>query len=327
MSAVIEVEGLRAGYRRRRPVLDGLHLSVPAGQVHGLLGGNGAGKTTALRVMLGLVRAEAGQVRLLRRTVPRELAGIAHRVAAVVGPPRFPTRPTVRQTLRLAARLRGLPVTAADRALEQHGLLPRADDPVGTLSTGDLRRLALAAALLGSPDVVLLDDPTDGLDPEAAAEVHATLTRLAAGGAAVLLATRRVAEVEAVCDAVTVVADGRTVATHRVPDLLAAHDQGEFRVRVSDLDRAVAIIGGTGLPVTVHDDHFVVGDLADPTWLSQTLGRNGLWVHELTPLRPSLASIYRSLVDGASSTSVPAAGAPAAGAPAPSEAVRTSVRI
>jgi ABC-2 type transport system ATP-binding protein len=113
---------------------------------------------------------------------------------------------------------------------------------------------------------------------------------------------------------VTVIARGRTMAEGPVTGLLAGHDRGEFRVLVADVARAVTIISDTGLPVTAHGDHFVVTDLADPTWLSRTLGRNGLWVSELTPVPPGLESVYRTLTGVRPPPSAPAS-APGAAAP------------
>jgi ABC-2 type transport system ATP-binding protein len=301
MSAVIDVAGLRKTYRglaRRRVALDGLTLRVEAGQVHGLLGPNGSGKTTALRALLGLVRPDAGHMRLLGHPVPRMLPAVAPRVGAVLENPRFFGNLSGRRTLQLLAIVGGVPAARVDEALDLVGLAERAGDPVHAYSPGMTQRLAIAAAVLKLPELLILDEPTDRLDPVGIRQVRDLIRELAAGGATVLVASQLLSEIEQTCDTVTIIVAGRRIASGPVPEALADHDRGEFRVRVSDQQRAMTIIAETGLPVTAYEDHLIVGDLADAAWISRTLGRHGLWVSELTPLAPNLEQVFLDLTGG-----------------------------
>jgi ABC-2 type transport system ATP-binding protein len=298
VTAVIDIDGLRKTYRRlrgRRLALDGLRLRVEPGQVHGLVGPNGSGKTTAVHALLGLVRADAGEMRIFGQPVPQRLPALAHRIGAVVARPGFSGDATGRRTLELLATAGGVPVTRVGGVLEQLDLREQGDEPVRSYSPGIRQRLAIAAALLRSPELLILDEPTNGLDPAGSRQVRAILRGLGTAGVTMLVSSQLLPEIEQLCQAVTVISRGRQVTSGPVAEVLAGHDRGEFRVRVDDLDRAVAIIAETGLPVTSYGDHLIVGDLADASWLSRTLGRHGLWVSELTPLAPSLEQVLLGL--------------------------------
>src|SRR5215475_11434460 len=269
--AVIEIEGLVKTYRSRRRgsrrALDGFDMVVPAGQVHGFLGPNGSGKTTTLRTLLGLVRAGEGRMSIFGQQVPRALPEVARRVGAIVESPQFFGNFTGRRTLRLLARTGGVPMRRVDEVLETVGLADRAGDRVKGYSLGMKQRLAVASALLKSPDLLILDEPANGLDPAGIREMRDLMRGLADSGTTVIISSHILAEIEQICDSVTIISRGRRVAAGPVADVLAAtDDRGEYRVRVKDLQKAAAIIAETGLPVTIGADHFIVGDLADPAW-------------------------------------------------------------
>jgi ABC-2 type transport system ATP-binding protein len=299
MAAVLEIEGLHKTYRtlRRGPrvALDGLDMSVEAGQVHGFLGPNGSGKTTTLRILLGLVRPTSGRMRLFGRPVPHALPEIAHRVGAIVESPQFFGNFSGRRTLRLLATAGNVPHTRVDEVLDLVGMRDRGDDRVRTYSLGMKQRLAVASALLKSPELLILDEPANGLDPAGIRAMRDLMRNVASTGTTVVISSHILAEIQHICDSMTIVSRGRRVGAGPVAEVLAAQNRGEFRVRVADQSRAAGILTKAGVPVTTHDDHLLVGDLADPSWITETLAAHGLFVAELTPVVPDLESVFLSL--------------------------------
>jgi ABC-2 type transport system ATP-binding protein len=299
MTAVIDIQGLRKTYRSTRRgerlALDGFDMVVEAGQVHGFLGPNGSGKTTTLRTLLGLVRADGGRMTILGHPTPVELPAVVDRVGAIVESPQFFGNFTGRRTLRLLATAGGVPATRVDEVLEQVGLRDRANERVKAYSLGMKQRLAVASALLKGPELLILDEPANGLDPAGIREMRDMMRGLAAAGVTVLVSSHILAEIQQICDAMTIISRGRRVVAGPVADVLSRFDQGEFRVRVADHARAAEIVADAGLPVAVRDDHFVVSDLADPAWITETLGAHQLWISELTPLAPDLESVFLQL--------------------------------
>lgn len=248
MTAAISVRQLAVTFRggfRRPPVvaLEPLDLEVAAGQILGVLGPNGSGKTTLLRVLAGLQRPTAGHVEVLAQ--PPTAASLHRRVAwQPEGPPPLPLL-TGREFLQWYGCELGLANAEsderADRWLQRFELTGAAARQVRTYSTGMQRRLLLAASLLGDPDVLLLDEPTSGLDPAGSEIVMAVLQECAARGAAILMASHHLMEVEQLCSAVLMLVDGRCTLRGRLDDLLST---GERALVVRDLppenDAAIA---------------------------------------------------------------------------------------
>ncbi len=303
MSQVVEIDGLVKTYRSRRRgphrALDGFDMVVPAGQVHGFLGPNGSGKTTTLRTLLGLVRAGEGRMSLFGRPVPQALPEVVGRVGAIVESPQFFPNFSGRRTLTLLARTGGVPLRRVDEVLEIVGLADRAGDRVKGYSLGMKQRLAVASALLKSPDLLILDEPANGLDPAGIREMRDLMRGLVAGGATVLLSSHILSEIQLICDSVTIISRGRRVAAGPVADVLAAQDKGEFRVRVGDAQRAATVLGEAGATVRAADDHLMVSAVKDPAWITETLGGHGLWISELTPVAPDLETVFLQLTEEA----------------------------
>ncbi len=303
--SVIEISGLRKTFRSLRKghrlALDGFDMEVLAGQVHGFLGPNGSGKTTTLRTLLGLVRADSGSMRIFG--VPSsDYASVAHRVGAIVESPQFFGNFTGEKTLRLLALAGGVPDERVFETLATVGLAGRRSDPVKSYSLGMKQRLAVASALLKRPDLLILDEPANGLDPAGIHEMRALLRDLAAGGVTVLISSHLLSEIEQVCDSVTIISRGRRVAHGPVGTILAGHDDGRYRIRVSDPEMAAKILGNA----RVEDGAVIVSGVTDPAQITETLGRQGLWLSELTPIAPDLERVFLEL------TSRPAVPAPAA---------------
>ncbi len=307
---VVEVAGLRKAYRGRgrlglaagprRPALDGLDLVVGAGGVHGFLGPNGSGKTTTLRVVLGLVHADAGSVRLLGREVPGQLAAATGSVGALIEAPQFFPAFSGRRNLSLLAGVAGLPAGRVDDVLEQVGLAGRSKDRVRAYSLGMKQRLGIAAALLKKPQLLVLDEPTNGLDPAGIREVRGLLRELGRSGVTVLLSSHLLSEVQQVCDAVTIVARGRTVRSGSVRDVLASSAGAtQLRVRVDDLPAATEALRRAGLDVTESPDSLLVGPVPDPAQVTRLLGESGLWLRELRPEAADLEDVFLELTEPA----------------------------
>ncbi|MGY0233503.1 ABC transporter ATP-binding protein [Longispora urticae] len=301
MTAVIEIEGLRKTYKGvfggEHRALDGLDLSVAAGQVHGFLGPNGSGKTTTLRTLLGLIRADAGRMVLLGREVPAALPEVMDSIGAIVESPQFFGNFSGRKTLTLLAQAGGVPLSRVDEVLATVGLTDRARDRVKGYSLGMRQRLAVASALLKKPRLLILDEPANGLDPAGIREMRDLMRELASDGVTVVLSSHILGEVQQICDSVTIVAKGRAIVSGPVEHVLASQDRGEYRVRVDQPLLAAEILTEAGAQVDVHDDGFVVRDLVDPSWITRTLAARELYVAELVPLRPDLESVFLTLTD------------------------------
>ncbi|KOX07189.1 ABC transporter ATP-binding protein [Micromonospora profundi] len=308
MSAVIEIEGLRKTFHSmrngRRVAVDGFDLLVEAGQVHGFLGPNGSGKTTTLRALLGLVRADSGVMKVFGERSPELLPRVAGRVGAIVESPQFFGNFTGHRTLRLLARAGDVPISRVDEALELVGLRDRGDERVKGYSLGMKQRLAVASALLKDPQLLILDEPANGLDPAGIREMRDLMRTLAAAGVTVLVSSHILGEIQLICDHVTIISRGRRVAAGRVDEVLAGYDRQEFLVRVAEPERAAEVLQAVELTAAVDGDALVVSGVTDPTIVSRALGEQGLWVGELTPLRPDLESVFLELT-GAGHTWMP----------------------
>jgi ABC-2 type transport system ATP-binding protein len=266
--------------------------------VHGFLGPNGSGKTTTLRTLLGLVRAGDGRMSIFGQSVPRALPEVTRRVGAIVESPQFFGNFSGRRTLRLLARSGGVAMRRVDEVLEIVGLADRAGDRVKGYSLGMKQRLAVASALLKSPDLLILDEPANGLDPAGIREMRDLMRNLVAGGATVLLSSHILSEIQLICDSVTIISKGRRVAAGPVADVLASQDKGEFRVRVGEADRAATLLAEAGATVRAADGHLVVSAVKDPAWITETLGGHGLWISELTSVAPDLETVFLQLTEG-----------------------------
>ena len=300
---VIETTGLRKEFRTRRGTrvaVAGLDLHVEPGGVHGFLGPNGSGKTTTIRMLLGLARATAGTMRLLGEPVPDRLPHVVDRVGAVVESPKFSPNLSGRQNLLLLSRSIGAPDTAVDAAVETVGLAGREGDRYKAYSLGMKQRLAIAATLLKQPTLLILDEPTNGLDPAGIREVRETIRALGESGTTVLLSSHILAEVQQVCSSVTIIGQGRVLASGPVEGLLGAADR--FRVRATDLAVAAALLRTAGIPVTTggadEPTDVLVVETDDPAALTRLLAREDVWVTELSPARQDLESYFLSLTAG-----------------------------
>jgi ABC-2 type transport system ATP-binding protein len=296
---VIEVAGLRKEYRRLRGsprmAVDELDFAVPQGGVFGFLGPNGAGKTTTIRCLLGLVAPTAGTCRLLGVDVG-ELHRVVGRVGAIVETPAlFPTM-SGRRNLELLGRLEGIGARRVNATLEQVGLAERADDLVKRYSLGMRQRLGLAAALLKDPEVLILDEPANGLDPAGIKEVRELLRDLGGEGRTVFVSSHLLSEVRQTCDQVAILARGRCVAAGPVAQVLSsAHGVG-LLVRVGDLERGRAVLTAAGIQATPDGEMLRVAlPPEEAATVTKALAAEGLYLTELRPDEADLETVFLEL--------------------------------
>ncbi|MDX3763286.1 ABC transporter ATP-binding protein [Streptomyces mirabilis] len=286
--------------------LDGVDLDVAQGQIHGLVGPNGAGKTTLLGLLLGLAVADSGHLEILGTPLRRALAAPDGVAGFVDGPGLYPSL-TARQNLAALAALRGHDARTAgvDDVLDQVGLTDVADDQARGFSLGMRQRLGLAAALLTKPRLLVLDEPSNGLDPAGKRHVHGVLTRLAADGTSVVLSSHRMDDLQALCSEATILATGRVVFSGPLSKLAAENRELDYRLLTSDpqaarrlaLDAAaIRVVDDTG---TRHDAEALVvrAPVAALDELVVRLVQAGIALRELAPLVSPLEAAFLALTE------------------------------
>lgn len=286
--------------------LDGVDLDVTQGQIHGLVGPNGAGKTTLLGLLLGLAAADGGRLEILGTPVERALTAPDGVAGFVDAPGLYPSL-TARQNLTALAALRGLGTGPAgiDDVLGEVGLTDVADDKARGFSLGMRQRLGLAAAMLTRPRLLVLDEPSNGLDPSGKRHVHGVLGRLAADGTAVVLSSHRMDDLEALCSEVTILATGRVVFSGPLGKLAAENRELDYRLRTSDAGAARRIAGDTTGIRIVDDsgirqdaDVLVVRGLVPALdELVTKVVHAGVAVRELAPVVSPLEAAFLALTE------------------------------
>jgi ABC-2 type transport system ATP-binding protein len=286
--------------------LDGVDLDVTQGQIHGLVGPNGAGKTTLLGLLLGLAVADGGRLEILGTPVGRAFAAPDGVAGFVDGPGLYPSL-TARQNLAALAALRGhdARTTGIDDVLDQVGLTDVADDRARGFSLGMRQRLGLAAALLTRPRLLVLDEPSNGLDPAGKRQVHGVLTRLARDGTSVVLSSHRMDDLEALCSEVTILATGRVVFSGPLNKLAAEDRELDYRLRTSDPQAARLLAADTpGIRVVDdagarHDVEVLVVRALVPALdeLVVSLVQSGVAVREFAPVVSPLEAAFLALTE------------------------------
>ncbi|MGZ4387541.1 MAG: ABC transporter ATP-binding protein [Gaiellaceae bacterium] len=281
--------------------VDHVDLTVEHGDVFGYLGPNGAGKTTSLRMMLGLIRPSEGSVRLFGRDPLTDGAKALEGVAGFVEGPRFYPYLSARKNLRLLADYDGDGAASRiDEVLELVELRDRADDRVGGYSHGMGQRLGIAAALLRRPQLLLLDEPTTGLDPAGMRDMRDLVRRLADQGITVLLSSHLLGEVEEVCNRVAIIRKGGIVYEGSLRELLASSGGG-YRLRTADPERARAVClaqaGLEDVQATNGELRFQAGEDAVAA-LSIALGQARVGITALVPESASLEQLFLGLTEG-----------------------------
>jgi len=305
----VETRGLRKTYHSRRGrsvAVEALDLRVPRGGVHGFLGPNGSGKTTTIRMLLGLITADSGQMSIFGHPVPQRLPEVVGRVGAIVEQPKFFPAFSGRRNLELLATAIGTPRGRVDEVLAEVGLQGRERDAFRKYSLGMKQRLAIAGTLLKSPDLLIFDEPTNGLDPAGIHEIRATMRRLADAGRTVLVSSHILGEVQQVADTVSIIGRGRLLAEGDVREILARGRQESVRLRVPESGRAAAVLGAAGYVVSPGPEQSLVvappppghparAAVFDPGAITELLAGQGLYLSELVPQRADLEQVFLAL--------------------------------
>jgi len=290
--AVITIQGLT---KRFGPVVavDDLSFEVDQGTVVGFLGPNGAGKTTTLRMLLGLVTPTAGTARIDGKPY-RELADPVRHVGAVLEASSFRPGRSARNHLRVVATAAGLPLNRADAVLEQVGLAGAARRRVGGFSLGMRQRLGLATALLGDPQVLILDEPANGLDPEGVHWLRGLLRHLADQGRTVLVSSHVLAEVAQTVDQVVIIARGRLVTQSTLAALTARTDQ-LVRVRTPQAETLRSALATQGIQAHPDGADQLVAAGTIPEAVGQTAAAAGIVIYEMRAERSNLEDVFLQL--------------------------------
>ena len=289
MDALVEVTGLTKRYGDTLAV-DGVDLTVRPGEVYGFLGPNGAGKTTTLRILTGLIAPTSGVVRVLGGRPGQ--ADVLGRTGSMIESPAFYPYLSGLDNLRLLAEYAEVPRRRVDEVLELVDLADRARDRFSTYSLGMKQRLGVAAALLKDPELVILDEPTNGLDPAGMRDMRRLIRELGSDGRTVLLSSHLLGEVQQICDRVGIIDAGRMVAEHNVEEL---RGEQELVVRATPKDQAQAILARFG---TVHQYDDTLRVQVDPdraAEVNRVLVEAGLAVSELHSTERALEDIFFEL--------------------------------
>jgi ABC-2 type transport system ATP-binding protein len=294
----VETHGLTKRFKDNVAV-DGVDLFVPRGCAFGYLGPNGAGKTTLIRVLLGLTHADAGTMSLLGYPVPRQRDKALARIGAIVDEPRFHGHLTGSQNLQILAAAREPAArTRIEASLDRVGLAHRADDKVSKYSMGMRQRLGVAACLLGDPQLLILDEPMNGLDPAGMLDMREMILSLVAEGRTVVLSSHLLDEVERTCDAVAIVDRGKVIRQGAIADLLAG-SAFELQIECSTPYRAGAVLAGTqwGTGVRIEENGLSVDllagtDQAVVAEINRLLVEDGISVYRLQEMHASLESWF-----------------------------------
>jgi ABC-2 type transport system ATP-binding protein len=297
--SAISLSGLTKSYGARNAV-DGLTFSVRPGTVCGFVGPNGAGKTTTIRMLLGLITPTAGTASVLGHPISEPASYLARVGALIEGPAFYPTL-TARKNLAVLARLGGIGAGQVDRCLDQVDLADRADDVFKSFSLGMKQRLGIAAALLPEPELLVLDEPTNGLDPTGIREIRILLRSLADRGTTVLVSSHLLEELQQICDDVVIIRQGRLLFAGPVDELIVSQRADLVAVpeNPDDFCRLVALCERAGYAATSNGDGRV-HVAAPPSWagaLNRKAMADDITLVELGTTKQSLEDVFFELTE------------------------------
>jgi ABC-2 type transport system ATP-binding protein len=298
MTNCIEVTGLVHRYRNGDAVLDGVDLNVPAGSIYGFLGPNGAGKTTTLRLILGLIAQQHGAITIFGLPLAAHRVDILRRVGSLIESPSLYDHLTATENLALHQLIHRLDARRIGETLELVGLAGTGRKKTGEFSLGMKQRLAIAVALLHDPQLVVLDEPTNGLDPNGIVEVRALLTRLnRERGITIVISSHLLAEIERLATHVGIIHRGRLLFEGTL-DALQARRTTHVALGTSDDTRALALLSRHSIAATIANGRIVMPSMPDALigQLNRYLVDAGLDVHELHTSGDDLEAIFMNLV-------------------------------
>ena len=302
--SIIETQGLSKRYAAIRGegtlAVDQLSVQVDAGQVYGFLGPNGSGKTTTIGMLLGIITPTGGSFRLFGGSSPAELHAARQRIGATLEYPNFYPYLSCRDNLRLVARVKGRDETEVAEALEVVGLAARQKTKFRACSLGMKQRLALAATMIGDPELIILDEPANGLDPAGQREIRDIIRELAARGKTIFLSSHLLHEVERTCTHVSIIESGRLIREGSVDEITSARtvaavaadgDPEALRLAVSEFEGASTARVEDGRVLV----HLAAGGLAE---LNRFLSERGIYASHLSLERQSLEDAFMEITGG-----------------------------
>lgn len=295
---IIETSSLSRRYGKTKAV-DSLNLSVPQGSVYGFLGPNGAGKTTTIRMLLGLIHPNEGQIRLFGMAFEQNRMSALQRIGALVETPSFYPHLTGYENLEITQKMIGLPREKITRALNIVALEQNAHRRVREYSLGMRQRLGLAFALLSEPKLIILDEPTNGLDPSGIHEIRDLLRRLPSEyGVTVFLSSHLLSEVEQVATHIGIVQQGRLLFQGTIGELQAQR-QEFIRLGVDESEKALMILTSAGWSVQPDGDFLMVAahGRTEAEKINDTLNQHGVSIFHLAIEQPSLENIFLQLTN------------------------------
>lgn len=306
MSAIIQIQSLRKVYTRRKAedvvAVHGLDLELGHhGTVHGYLGPNGSGKTTTIRCLLGLITPTSGGVKVFGVDANTHFHEVASRVGAIVENPKLFPNFSGGRNLSLLADLAGLPSSRVDEVLGIVGLADRAGDSFDSYSLGMKQRLAIAAALLKDPELLILDEPANGLDPAGIAEMRVLIRDIASQGKAVIVSSHQLSEIEQVCDDVTIISHGRLIETGTLAHVQSFAGEDEVVVSIAQRDQAVRVLQQAGLsahPRLEATELVVAVEAPRMSEVNRVLADAGLYLDGLRIDRVTLEQAFLNLTGG-----------------------------
>lgn len=298
---VIEVQALRKEYRNGVVAVDDLDIGIEGAGVHGFLGPNGSGKTTTIRCLVGLIRPTSGTVRILGADATNSLHTVIDRIGALVETPKFFPNFSGRKNLRMLADVVGVPASQIDRSLETVGLTERAGDRFGTYSLGMKQRLAVAATLLKDPDLIILDEPANGLDPAGIVEMRQLIRALGEQGKTIFVSSHQLGEVQQTCDEVMIISRGRLVRKGSVAEIASIGAGNTQIVTIDDVPGAMAVLQAAGWqvrPGDQPDQMMVAAGMEHAAGITHVLAHSGRYLKGLRSSEASLESVFLELTRG-----------------------------
>ena len=296
---IIQATELSKKYNRLTAV-DRISFTVEAGQVFGFLGPNGSGKTTTIGMLLGIIAPTGGDIRMFEQYGNSDLHIARSRIGATLETPNFYPYLTGRENLQVVAKIKNADNSAIERALDEVGLTVRSKDPFAKYSLGMKQRLAIAGAMLGNPDLVILDEPANGLDPAGMREIRDIIRSLASQGKTIFVSSHLLHEVEQTCTHVAIIKKGRIVMQGSLDSLVGGHTIAA--VRSDDMDALHAALTAYPDATSVErdkDEMTVELTSADLAALNRYLASHGIYVSYLAPRKQSLEDVFMELTGDA----------------------------
>lgn len=299
---VIETRDLLKEYRGRAAV-EQLNLNIGKGQIYGFLGPNGAGKTTTIRMLLGLIKPTSGRIEIFGQELRRHKLQILRKVGSLVESPSYYGHLSAEENLEAIRRILGVPKQRIGEVLETVSLTGEEKRPVKGFSLGMKQRLGIAAALLGSPELLILDEPTNGLDPSGIQEIRSLIKRLPGEqGITVLVSSHLLSEIEQMADTVGIIRQGRMVYQDTISNL-QQQAAGDLRLAVSEPEAALALAERRGCGGELQEGRLVLPRMSDArvSLLIKELVGNGHAIYRVEEHRQSLEQFFLQVVEGGES--------------------------